>query len=183
MSGRRERARLECGDHCAGSLCAGLCAVCGAGIVRGRRGGTIARSAVRRPPVAAGTPVITTHPRLFWALCIAWVALALMCAWCAPPLAAAPDLPFMARWQRPGVAVIRWTQSTRACLHRVPETGPSVFLGCFDAPGSYAITLGDRGPLDATARPMAHDTFLLWSAGGTRRAQLRSVARLAVVRR
>lgn len=82
-----------------------------------------------------------------------------------------------AYWRTPSSAVISWRQTERACLYR-----NSTFVGCWDAPGEYRMTLG--GPLtDGAYRPAAHDVYTLIYGGQAWRAELRGVVYVPVVQR
>jgi hypothetical protein len=95
-------------------------------------------------------------------------------------LTPAPDPRLTARWAGPGAATVRWSQTQRSCLFRQPLIGPAVFLDCYDAPGSYAISFGVVGSLDAAYRPTAGDIYVLQTGGEVWRAPLRSITFLPV---
>jgi hypothetical protein len=91
-----------------------------------------------------------------------------------------PDPRLTARWAGPGVATVRWSQTERSCLFKQPLIGPAVFLDCYDTPGSYAISFGVVGSLDAAYRPTAGDIYVLQTGGEVWRAPLRSITFLPV---
>jgi hypothetical protein len=95
--------------------------------------------------------------------------------------AAAPTT-FTARWERAGAAAVQWEQTSRSCLYRQPLIGPAVFLDCYDATGSYAISFGVVGSLDAAYRPQPGDVYVLISGDTVVRAPLRGVTFLPVSR-
>lgn len=82
-----------------------------------------------------------------------------------------PDPHLDARWDTATSATIAWTQTARGCLYVTHATGENVFLSCYEKPGSYRITLG-AGPTDGTARPQAHDVYILVTNGDVWRTQL-----------
>jgi hypothetical protein len=96
--------------------------------------------------------------------------------------------PFTAHWQRPNVARLAWSVAPgvhETCLIKQPSAGISVLIGCwYDLPvGPTGLTLGDAGPMDASFRPTAGDTFTLTMDGAASTAQLRGVVYLGVMRR
>ncbi len=115
--------------------------------------------------------------------------------------------PFVARWERPGVARLAWIQPAgvrETCMLRAQATGnrgqsrrrdsrllpvpallSPVLVHCWpDLPAGLTVyRLGNLGPLDAAYHPAAGDTFVLTMDGAVARAELRSVWRLAIVRR
>jgi len=62
-----------------------------------------------------------------------------------------PDPHFIARWARPGVVVISWTQQQRGCL-----ANGAVLIGCYDGQGRVVVTIGRVGPVDGAARGSAY---------------------------
>lgn len=91
-----------------------------------------------------------------------------------------PLLLFTALWGGPSRAVISWSQPdnvAQTCLYRQPAQQTPILIRCFVAapPGGHAVTLGDVGPLDASYRATAGDTFVLIQDGARQTAPLRSV--------
>lgn len=111
--------------------------------------------------------MIDTHPRLFRLLCLLLMLAALCCAWLIPfPLRASGDVQLRASLTSPTRAVISWTQATRGCLYRETD-----FIGCYEAPGTYHITLGGS-ETDYTARPHVGDVIALETGGRVWRARV-----------
>lgn len=86
---------------------------------------------------------------------------------------APPDPQLRAAWDTSTSATVRWQQVARSCLYHENERGAQVFVACYDAPGSYAVTFGHVGPLSGDLRPMKGDSYVLTSHGQTWRAPLR----------
>jgi hypothetical protein len=86
-----------------------------------------------------------------------------------------PDPHFQARWARPGVVVVSWTQQSRGCLAQ-----GNVLIGCYAGPGNVRVKIGRVGPVDGAARGAEYRAEI---DGVKYRAQVRGVVYLGVVRR
>lgn len=99
-----------------------------------------------------------------------------------------PPPDFSAHWQRPGVVALRWQQPAgvgHTCLYRQPRDQTPILMQCWSALpfGPVAFTRGDVGPMDASARPAAGDSYVLTMDGARSSARLESRALLPVFRR
>lgn len=110
---------------------------------------------------------------VWWGLAIGMIVLALV-----GMLAhAAPDPGLTARWVRPGVATVTWTQQQHGCLWR-----NQTFVGCYSGAGRMSVAFGAVGPMDAAYMPAAGDVYTLVEAGQAWEAPLRGVVYLGVLR-
>ena len=102
------------------------------------------------------------------------------------PVTAQPTVNFAASWQRAGVARLTWLQPTDtsyACLTRIPATGDPVPLDCYHSitPGAQVvILLGATAQLDGNMRAQAGDTYVLQVSDETYTSALRTILRLPV---
>jgi hypothetical protein len=97
-----------------------------------------------------------------------------------------PSVNFSATWERPGVARLTWMQPTDtsyACLTRIPASGSAVPLDCYHTitPGAQVVIhLGATAPVDGNFRPKAGDNYELYVSGETYTSKLQTVLRMPV---
>lgn len=86
---------------------------------------------------------------------------------------------FTARWITPNTVQIVWMQDpdvTLMCLYRQPRDHQPVLVRCFayPEPGNYGVMLGSQGPLDASYRAAAGDTYILRQTTAEGRSEART---------
>lgn len=97
--------------------------------------------------------------------------------------------PFSATWQSPTSARLAWAQPagvSETCIVRIPAAGVSVLIGCwYDLPaGATGLTMWDTGPVSASFKPQAYDTYALtFDSEEAARAALRGVVYVPALRR
>ena len=98
-----------------------------------------------------------------------------------------PTSDFTATWVGDSVARLTWTQPVgirETCLYRAPAHATGILVQCWPSlpAGATVVHLGASAGLDGAFRPVAGDSVVLTQDRAARRAQLRGVVYLGVVR-